>query len=69
MYKYFFFQFDDDNKFDVEGAIAMLPDEMKDTILGSVIKECGASSTGSCQSMFELNKCIYKGAPDLYFLA
>ncbi|CAH2007568.1 unnamed protein product [Acanthoscelides obtectus] len=37
--------FDDDNKFDVEGAIAMLPDEMKDTILGSVIKECGASCT------------------------
>nr|QLQ34534.1 odorant binding protein 3 [Callosobruchus chinensis] len=54
--------------FDVEGCIAMLPDEVRDTKLSDVVRKCGASSTGACQSMFDFNKCVYEGAPDLYFL-
>nr|AXO78381.1 odorant binding protein 3 [Xylotrechus quadripes] len=60
---------EDDGKIDIEGMIAMLPDEVKDT-LDPILRKCGATSVGAnaCETVFLLYKCTFNENPSMYFL-
>ncbi|XP_072387614.1 general odorant-binding protein 69a-like [Diabrotica undecimpunctata] len=58
----------DDGKIDVEGALAILPDDMKD-IATPVITKCGTQAGADvCEAIFNTLKCYYDMDKRAFFL-
>ncbi|KAG5861469.1 hypothetical protein JTB14_027899, partial [Gonioctena quinquepunctata] len=59
---------EDDGTIDVEGLVAMIPDDLKDTA-GPVFKNCGTKAGADvCDSIFQTHKCYYAANSEAYFL-
>nr|AHA39268.1 odorant-binding protein 3 [Monochamus alternatus] len=60
--------FGDDGQIDIDGMIAMLPDEIREPF-SPTVRKCGGLLSGSpCQQSFMLYKCCFDEAPQYYFL-
>nr|ALR72508.1 odorant binding protein 20 [Colaphellus bowringi] len=59
---------DDDGKVDIDGILAMLPDEYKD-VATTVFNKCGTQAgTDVCDAIFQTHKCYYAANSEHYFL-
>ncbi|XP_023014266.1 general odorant-binding protein 69a [Leptinotarsa decemlineata] len=59
---------EDDGSIDVDGMIAILPDEIKETAT-PIFTKCGTQAgVDVCDAIFQTHKCYYAGNPQMYFL-
>ncbi|XP_057661153.1 general odorant-binding protein 56d-like [Diorhabda carinulata] len=59
---------DDDEKIDVDGVVAMLPEEMQE-FAPAVLKKCGTQSGADlCDAIFNTFKCYYETDKRVFFL-
>uniref|UniRef100_A0A1B6J3H4 Uncharacterized protein n=1 Tax=Homalodisca liturata TaxID=320908 RepID=A0A1B6J3H4_9HEMI len=59
---------DEDNSFDKEAFIEMVPEEIKETTIVALGKCLPVGGSNGCEMAFNLNKCFYMHDPEKYMI-